>query len=65
MKITIGARENSEVIESNHLKISVEGKEFRLSLNKFGELVVNKHVFDDSEGCIIIAPSVSNEIRLR
>ncbi len=38
--------------------------EYQISVNQFGELVVQKQNFGEGEGSIVLKPSVSNEIRL-
>lgn len=52
-----------ERFEARKIKITVGETEYRISVNKFDELVINKHSFDDSSS-ITIMPSVSNEIRI-
>lgn len=47
--------------EVPQVKIIIGEKEFRISVNKFDELVINKS-YDDSS--LYITPSVSNEIRI-
>lgn len=41
-----------------------EDIEFRIGVNKFGELVIQKEQYGEGETSIIIRPSVSNEIRI-
>jgi hypothetical protein len=47
-------------------KISIQNgsTEYDLSINNFGELVINKSYTENQETAIIIKPSVSNEIRI-
>lgn len=58
MKIEI----DEKTIAVDIIKISINGIDFRIKENQFGEMVINKYCDDDST--IIIKPSVSNEIRL-
>lgn len=51
-------------IEATNITIMVNDVEFRISVNKFNELVVNKTQYGEGEGSIVIKPSVSNEIKL-
>ena len=56
-----------EVQELEVNKVTVllnEDVEYQISVNKFGELVVQKQNFGEGETPIILKPSVSNEIRL-
>lgn len=56
-----------EVQELEVNKVTVllnEDVEYQISVNKFGELVVQKQNFGEGETSIILKPSVSNEIRL-
>lgn len=52
-------------IDIDRLTIRVDDVDFRLSLNNFGELVLNKYQNGDGEGSIIIVPKVSNEIIIK
>lgn len=54
---------NEEHQEARKIKITIGETEYRISVNKFDELVINKHSFDDTSS-ITIMPSVSNEIRI-
>jgi hypothetical protein len=38
--------------------------DYEITVNQFGELVLQKQQYGEGEGCIILEPSVSNEIRL-
>jgi hypothetical protein len=46
------------------ITIIVNDVEFRLSVNNFNQLVVNKQQYGEGESSIVIMPSVSNEIRI-
>lgn len=64
MKINIDKTEsfidvNKVVIQTN------EDVEFTISIDKFGNLVVNKQQYGDGDGNINIIPRVSNEISLK
>ena len=59
--------DNDDNKQLNIRKVTVllnDDVEYQISINKFGELVVQKHNFADGEGSIVLKPSVSNEIRL-
>jgi len=62
--VNILINNNDSQIEARHITIQHNDVEFRLSINKFNELVVQKTQFGNAESAIIIKPSVSNEIRL-
>ena len=62
MKISIDR--NQSVTDVSNVTIIVGNAGFRITVNKFDELVVNKIQYHDGESAIIIKPSVSNEIRL-
>lgn len=69
MKIIIDRRkfEGEELIQEVG-KITVllsDDVEYRVSVNQFGELVINKSQMGAGESSIILLPSVSNEIRLK
>lgn len=63
MKIKI-ARDQEEPTEVQYLKIVQGDTEFRITENKFGELVINKYSHEDSSS-INIQPIMSNEIILK
>lgn len=50
--------------EYSYIEIIIGEKLFKISQNNFDELVINKQVYDDQDGCLMIKPSVSNEVRL-
>ena len=56
--------EDVTIIEARHLNVIIGSKKFRISVNKFDELVINKHDIDDTSTLSII-PSVSNEILIK
>ncbi len=62
MKISIDR--NQTTMDVSNVTIIVGDVGFRITVNKFDELVVNKIQYHDGEGAIIIKPSVSNEIRI-
>ena len=64
MNIKIFDKEKRK-IETRKVVVDVsENIVFTISLNQFGELVIQKQNFGDGETSIVIKPSVSNEIRL-
>ena len=66
MKITY-QDEKRNMVDTNSNKIIVElnnDVSYHISINKFGELLVQKQQYGDGESAIILKPSVSNEIRL-
>lgn len=63
MKIIVNNNESQ--IEARHIIIALnENVEFRININQFGELVIQKTQYGGDESAIIIKPSVSNEIRI-
>lgn len=56
--------EDSQEIEVRHITIYSGETEFKISVNKFGKLIINKQQYGDGESAIQITPSVSNEIRI-
>jgi hypothetical protein len=63
MKIKINRTE--ETTDVNMLTIVDGEKEFRIHINRLGELVINKMSFNDESSSIVIIPRVSNEIELK
>jgi hypothetical protein len=55
---------SDEKVEVGHITIYNGDVEYRISINKFNELQVQKQQYGEGEGAIIIKPSVSNEIRI-
>ncbi len=62
MKIIIGDNENE--INARNITIVIADTEFKITVNYYSELVVNKCEFGEGETALTIKPSVSNEIRL-
>jgi len=62
MKISIDRNEN--LTDVSNVTVFVGDVGFRISVNKFDELIINKMQYKDGESAIIIKPSVSNEIRI-
>ncbi len=62
MKISLDR--NQDTIEVSNVTVLVGEVGFKISVNKFDELVINKIQYHDGESSIIIKPSVSNEIRI-
>ncbi|MVW92429.1 hypothetical protein FCL53_10680 [Elizabethkingia meningoseptica] len=54
---------NKEFIEVKKVTIVMDNKEFEVSVNKFGQLEINK-CYSEEDGALKIIPSVSNEIRI-
>lgn len=65
-KMKVQLKRDTEWIEiSSRLVIHIGETEYRVSENKFGELVINKHSLNDEKGDTIkLSPSVGNEIIL-
>lgn len=66
MKIQFN-NEQRDIQEHEVNKVTVllnDDVEYQISVNNFGELVVQKQNFGDGETSIVLKPSVSNEIRL-
>jgi hypothetical protein len=62
MKISI---DRSEIVNDvRNVTIFVNNVGFKISVNKFYELVLNKIQYQDGESSIVIKPSVSNEVRI-
>lgn len=60
------SKEEFTIFENaSKVKIEIDDIEFRISVNKFGELVVNKMNFGEGSPALIIEPNVSNEIILK
>lgn len=62
--MTISINNSEDTTECRHVKITIGDKQFKISQDKFDNLVVNKVTYDDSEGSISVKPSYSNEIRI-
>lgn len=62
MKIRID-RNGLDVIVG-HVTVVIEEKQFKISVDNFDNLVINKTYGTDDDGSIKITPSVSNEIRI-
>ena len=63
MKICID-KKSKEIIDIVNATIYIGEVEFKISVNKFNELVINKEQYSNGESSLLIKPSVSNEIRL-
>ena len=60
------SKEEFTIFENaSKIKIEIDDIEFRLSVNQFGDLVINKMNFGEGSTSIIIEPKVSNEIILK
>lgn len=53
---------DGEFIDLAKITIKIDDVDFRLSLNNFGDLVINKWQNGGGSGSISIIPNVSNEI---
>jgi hypothetical protein len=60
MKIQIDREK--EISEINNVTVLIHDVEFRISVNQFNELIINKAQYGAGEGSIIIKPSTSNQI---
>ncbi|HFI4796463.1 TPA: hypothetical protein ACGQK4_002182 [Elizabethkingia anophelis] len=54
---------NKETIEVNKVTIIMDDKEFEISINKFGQLEINKG-YSEGDSAIKITPYMSNEIKV-
>ena len=63
MKVQI--KRDEEFIDLNKVVIRINEVDFRISVNKFDELVINKYQSGDGEGSLMIIPNVSNEIIIK
>lgn len=54
---------NKEFLDVKKVTIVMDNKEFEISVNKFGQLEINK-CYSEEDGALKIIPSVSNEIRI-
>ena len=54
----------NEVLEVGKITILIDSKDFVISIDKFGELVINKCSYGKESSSITIHPKVSNEIGL-
>lgn len=52
-------------IDVRLITIIIGSKEFRVSVNNLGELIINKSYFGEDSSSIQIIPRVSNEIELK
>lgn len=60
------SKEEFTIFENaSKVKIEIDDIEFRISVNQFGELVVNKMNFGEGNTSLIIQPRVGNEIILK
>jgi hypothetical protein len=62
MEIQIDRNEDRMVVSK--IQIFIGNKEFTISIDKFGELIINKEQYGQEESGIIVRPKVSNEIGL-
>jgi len=62
MKIIINNNESQ--IEARHITIEHGEVEFRIKINPFGELEIQKTQYGTGESALVIKPNVSNEVRL-
>lgn len=60
MKVVLDRQPNS--IEAYKVQIVLEDKTFTISIDKFGELIINKSYYGEESNSITIHPKVSNEI---
>ena len=65
MEVIIDKRGDTPSIEAKKLTIKLnDDVDYEISVNKFGELVIQKQSYGGEESSIVLKPSVSNEIRL-
>jgi hypothetical protein len=60
MEIQIDRKEERMLVKK--IKILLQDKEFTISIDKFGELIINKEQYGSEESGIVVRPKVSNEI---
>lgn len=60
----IQTKRDTDFVEESRVVIKVGEVEFRLSLNKQNELIINKFQAGDGEGHISVIPVTSNEIKV-
>jgi hypothetical protein len=60
MEIQIDRKEERILVKK--IKILLQDKEFTISIDKFGELIINKEQYGSEESGIVVRPKVSNEI---
>ena len=61
MLISINNEKTNQDVKSITVQLTDE-VDIEISVNKFGELLINKQQFGEGESSIIIKPRVSNEI---
>lgn len=61
----VSTKRDEEFIDIDKITIRIDTVDFRISVNKFGDLIVNKFQNGDGESAVIILPNVSNEVRVR
>jgi hypothetical protein len=65
MKIKLDRLRNDDIIDANKIEIELNTDvSILISMNKFGQLVINKQQYGDGASELIILPSVCNEIRI-
>jgi hypothetical protein len=52
-------------IEVRRIVIKTDNIEYRISLDRFENIIFNKFSLDSNENTIIINPSASNEIKIK
>lgn len=55
---------NEECFDARNIKITIGNKEFRITVNNYDELVINKIADGDESSNINIIPYMGNEIRI-
>lgn len=59
-------RESEQIFEQERIVVQIsEDVEFRICVNQFNELVINKTNFGPDSGSISIEPHTSNQIALK
>jgi len=62
MEINLNREDDNTTVSS--LIVIAGNNEFKISVDKFNNMVVNKIYGSGDDGCIHITPSVSNEIKI-
>lgn len=56
---------NESQFEARHITIKLsEEVEIRIKVNRFKEVEIQKTQYGAGDGCLIIKPNVSNEVRI-
>ncbi len=62
--MTISINNDDNELEVRHITIKNGECEFKISVNNFNEIEIQKENFGNNSGDLIIKPSVSNVVRI-